>query len=169
MKKVIKIFMFFTCINSSTALAACDEKIVESSPSSSFILNGGEAYDQKTELTWSRCSLGTTWMDGAGCVGTVKLMRLDEAKRTAQSLGADWHIPTIEELYSILEQKCTEPAINTTVFPSVKNFSEGAPYWTDTRIEDIPSLIYYIDFFNGGIDGHTKGFPLAVRLVRSGK
>jgi hypothetical protein len=26
-----------------------------------FILDGGEAHDTKTSLTWKRCSLGMTW------------------------------------------------------------------------------------------------------------
>lgn len=167
MKNIIKCLMVFTWMNAASVYATCDDTVEQSTPSSGFVINGGEAYDKNTELTWSRCTLGTTWTDGTGCVGTAKLMRLEDAKRAADTLGAGWRIPTIEELYSIIEHACTEPTINTQVFPSVHSFSEGAPYWADTRVEGLPSLIYYIDFSDGGVDGHTKGFPLAVRLVRS--
>ena len=159
--------MLASWLTSSAVLAACDENIAESTPSSRFVLNGGEAYDQQTKLTWNRCSVGTIWTSDAGCVGEVKLLGLDKAKQLAQELGGGWRVPAIEELYSIVEQKCFNPTINSRVFPTVTNFGEGAPYWSDTNVEEIPSLIYFIDFIDGAIDGHSKGFPLAVRLVRS--
>ncbi|MBI2307391.1 MAG: DUF1566 domain-containing protein [Rhodocyclales bacterium] len=151
-------FSFATCAKGKTA----------TTPSSRFTLNGAEAFDRKTNLTWGRCSVGTTWKNGK-CTGTAKLMSLSEAKEYAQKLGSGWRIPTIEELYGIVEQTCSNPAINTEVFPNVKDLGEGAPYWSITRIKEIPSLIYYVDFLSGGADGHTKGFSMAVRLVRSGK
>lgn len=97
-------------------------------------------------------------------------MSLDEAKEYAHKLGGGWRVPTIEELYSIVEQKCSSPAINLEVFPSVKGLGEGAaPYWSTTKVKEIPSLIYYIDFLSGEADGHTKEFAMAARLVRGGK
>ncbi|MBR9869132.1 MAG: DUF1566 domain-containing protein [Oceanospirillales bacterium] len=167
MQRIIVFVIVASWWSSGAVLAACDESIAESTPSSRFVLNGGEAYDQQTELTWNRCSVGTTWTSDAGCIGDVKLLGLDKAKQFAQELGGGWRIPTIEELDSIVEQKCFNPTINSSVFPTVTNFGEGAPYWSDTNIEEIPSLMYFIDFIDGAIDGHTKGFPLAVRLVRS--
>lgn len=166
--KIIIIFLILaTYLNSGTVFAACDENIAESTPSSRFVINEDEVYDQITKLTWKRCSAGTSWKSGTGCIGTVKLMRLDEAKQYAQKAGAGWRIPTIEELYGIVEQKCINPTINSKVFPAVKDYGEGAPYWSATTVEEIPSLIYFVDFLNGAVDGHTKSFPLAVRLVRN--
>jgi len=167
MKRIITFLMLASWLTSSAVWAACDENITESSPSSRFVLNGGEAYDQQTKLTWNRCSVGTIWTSDAGCIGEVKLLGLDKAKQLAQELGGGWRVPAIEELYSIVEQRCFNPTINSRVFPTVTNFGEGAPYWSDTNVEEIPSLIYFIDFIDGAIDGHSKGFPLAVRLVRS--
>jgi hypothetical protein len=34
-----------------------------------FILDGGEAYDAKTGLTWQRRSLGTRWDGKHACIG----------------------------------------------------------------------------------------------------
>ncbi|MCW8995761.1 MAG: DUF1566 domain-containing protein [Psychromonas sp.] len=154
-------------LSSSAVVAACDENIAASTSSPRFVLNGSEAYDQQTKLTWNRCSVGTTWTSDSGCIGEVKLLGLDQAKQFAQKLGGGWRVPTIEELFSIVEKKCFNPTINSRVFPTVIDFGEGAPYWSDTHVEEIPSLIYFIDFIDGAIDGHTRGFPLAVRLVRS--
>lgn len=153
--------------SSGIAFAACDKSKTASTPTSRFTLNGAEAFDKKSNLTWSRCSVGTTWRSGK-CTGTAKLMSLSEAREYAQKQGGGWRVPTIEELYGIVEQRCSDPAINTEVFPNVKDFGEGAPYWSTTIIKEIPSLIYYIAFLSGGADGHTKGFSMAVRLVRSG-
>ncbi|MBI3899431.1 MAG: DUF1566 domain-containing protein [Gammaproteobacteria bacterium] len=166
MTRLIIYFLVIACCNSGIALGACNKNKPASTPTSRFILREGEAFDQKTKLTWSRCSLGTTWKKDAGCVGTAKLLYLEEAKQAAQKLGNGWRVPTIEELYSIVEHDCSNPAINTVIFPNVKNLGEGAPYWSVTAIKELPPLIYYVDFLNGEVDGHTKGFFLAARLVR---
>jgi Protein of unknown function (DUF1566) len=157
------------CLNATTATASCEKSRSASTPTSRFTLIEDKAYDQKTKLTWQRCSVGATWKKGAGCIGRAKLMNLTDATKFAKLVGNDWRVPTIEELYSIVERRCKNPAINTAVFPNVKDLGEGAPYWTSSKIEEIPPLVYYIDFLNGDADGHTKGFSLAVRLVRNNK
>ncbi len=96
-------------------------------------------------------------------------MSFNEAKEHAQKQGNGWRIPTILELYSLIENTCTAPTINSVVFPDIKDWAEGAPYWSNTYIKEMPSLIYYIDFQNGHVDGHTENFFMAVRLVHSGK
>ncbi len=141
-------------------------KVTNGSPLPRFILNKGEAFDQTTQLIWSRCSLGTTWSKGNGCMGTPHLMPLEDAKKSIEKIGDGWRLPTIQELYSIVKQDCTGPAIETTVFPGI-NIEEESPYWTISRVEEVPILIYCIDFRNGMVDGHSEGFPLAVRLVRN--
>lgn len=169
MRTLIACFIAVSCCSSSSVLGACDKDKAASTPSSRFVLNEGNAFDKRTKLTWSRCSVGASWKKGGKCVGTVKLMHLGEAKQYAQKLGHGWRIPTVEELYSIIEQKCSNPAINSEVFPNVRNLGEGAPYWSTTKIKEMPPLVYYIDFLSGEADGHTKGFSMAVRLVRSGQ
>ncbi|MFH1168802.1 MAG: DUF1566 domain-containing protein [Pseudomonadota bacterium] len=136
-----------------------------STPSPRFLLHEGEVFDQKTKLTWKRCTAGTTWKKGVGCVGSPKLMRLEDAVQLAQNFGNGWRVPTIEELWSIVDQEHTNPAIDSKVFPDVKNVDEGAPYWSVTRMKEMPSLLYYIDFFDGLVDGHSEGFLMRVRLV----
>lgn len=168
MKALLKFFIAVVFFNPGAVFAACAEGKAETTPSSRFTLNGAEVFDQKTNLTWRRCSVGATWKSGK-CVGAVKLMSLNEARDYAQKQGGGWRVPTIEELHGIVEQTCRSPAINSEIFPDVTDLGEGAPYWSVTRIKEMPSLTYYVDFIDGSTDGHTKGFSMAVRLVRSGK
>ena len=148
------------CLN--TSLALCDGL-----PSSRFILRQGEALDQTTKLIWRRCSIGSTWHKGGGCEGTPKLMDFNDAKVHEKEAGNGWRIPTIQELYSIIEHKDRGPAINTEVFPEGINSDEEAPYWTVSRVAELPMLFYFINFQNGLVDGHSQGFVMALRLVRN--
>lgn len=150
-------------------MSTCLKDKPERTPKSRFVFKGGEAFDQTTKLTWDRCSVGTSW-NGSKCTGSVKLIPLDVANDMALKRGNGWRVPAIEELAGIVELKCTDPAINTKVFPGVDDFGENsAPYWSSTQIKQMPGLFYFVDFLCGDVDGHTKGFSLAVRLVRDGK
>ncbi|MBR9882955.1 MAG: DUF1566 domain-containing protein [Oceanospirillales bacterium] len=171
MSKLAVLFAItFTCLSSGPSLADDVRQQAQSAAASRFLVSDkGEAYDKETHLTWQRCSVGTTWKSGAGCIGQPKLMSLKDAKRFAEQVGEGWRVPTIDELYSLVEQEYDDPAINSVVFPNVKESSEGAPYWTVTPIDEMPMLIYFVDFMTGRVDGHTEGFSLAVRLVRSGE
>jgi hypothetical protein len=129
-----------------------------------FTLHGGEAFDPKTGLTWKRCSEGLTWAKGT-CVGEPGFFRLDDARGLT---GNGWRMPTIQELSSLLDQNCKEPAIDTKAFPDVKATDEGdSTYWTISDMGML-HLTYTVDFMNGIIDGHSSGIRYAVRLVRDG-
>ncbi|MEH6826190.1 MAG: DUF1566 domain-containing protein [Motiliproteus sp.] len=167
MKNGIYIIGILVAFVSDYALGGCAdfEAIDEIGPR--FIVNEDLVLDTRTNLRWSRCSVGTTWVSGKGCTGRIKIMSLSAAKRLAQTLGDGWRVPDIEELYSIVEPQCSDPAINIEVFPDVRDLGEGAPYWSISEVQELPMLFYYIDFLDGRADGHTNGFPLAVRFVRS--
>lgn len=38
-----------------------------------------------------------------------------------------------------------------------------------SNVEEIPTLFYYIDFWQVSVDGHSNAYPLAVRLVRNNR
>ena len=139
--------------------------------SPTFIAKEGEVTDTKTGLIWSRCSLGQVWQKGKGCVGEVELLRRSEAEERVRSLGKNWRLPSIDELQTLIEPRCKSPMINAKVFGKVHDFTaEGANYLSASIYlegdEVMPTLFYTIDFMNGGVDAHTKGFVGAVRLVR---
>jgi hypothetical protein len=131
-----------------------------------FILKGDEAFDSKTSLTWKRCSLGAQWDGGRDCAGEKAFVSLDQALRLAKAEGDGWHVPSGPELESLIDVSCGSPVVDTSVFPDIGADDEGtAKYWTTNKV-GAANLVYYFDFMTGRADGHSRGFQLAVRLVR---
>jgi hypothetical protein len=134
-----------------------------------FVLKGEEALDQKTGLTWKRCSLGLVWDGKHGCAGALRFASLDEAAEAAKAEGADWHVPSGPELESIIDPACGTPVVDKAVFPDIRADEDGrAEYWTTNPV-GAASLIYFFDFMAGSADGHSRGFKLAVRFVKSAR
>lgn len=142
-----------------------------------FILDGGEAYDTKTGLTWQRCSLGTRWDGKHACIGDQVFASLDEAmgmadalaKELGKELGRGWRVPSGPELEKIVDRSCGKPVVDQAVFPDIRPNDEGAAeYWTTNPV-GVAELFYYFDFMTGLADGHSRGFHLAVRLVKTGR
>ena len=128
-------------------------------PTSRYVIKGGEVYDTQTRLTWARCSVGQVWTEGEGCVGAVRTLTFEQAK---QRVDATWRLPTGKELVTLVAW-CQHPAINSEVFPNM-NMPLITLYWTDAKDDnEFPSVV---DFYFGGptvINRSNKG---AVRLVR---
>ena len=161
------VVILLICLNASSLLADSKKQKAPKNLSSRFTLIKGEAFDKATKLTWRRCSAGCDWKEGVGCIGSPELMSLDEAIKFARQAGDGWRVPTIMELSSIIEQGGETPAINSIVFPDIMDLGDGAPFWSVTPFEEMPMLIYFVDFLSGRADGHSRGFKLAVRLVRN--
>lgn len=95
-------------------------------------------------------------------------MRLQDAVKAAESAGPQWRVPTIKELYSILDPSCGPPPLDLTVFPDIRTGGEEEnAYWTTSKV-GAAGLVYYVDLATGDSDAHSRGFALAVRLVRTG-
>jgi hypothetical protein len=134
-----------------------------------FIVKGDEALDSKTGLTWKRCSLGTTAERGNRCAGEKAFVNLDQAVQLAKAEGNGWRVPSGPELESLIDVGCGSPVVDVSVFPDIVPDDEGtANYWTTNEV-GAANLVYYFDFMTGRPDGHSRGFQLAVRLVKSGK
>jgi hypothetical protein len=59
--------------------------------------------------------------------------------------------------------------------PTQLNFPTSVPtttarqiIWTTDQV-GAANLVYFFDFMTGAADGHTRGFQLAVRLVKTAK
>jgi hypothetical protein len=149
----------------SESMAGCYGR-TEGRPQTRFILRGSEVVDTKTGLIWQRCSLGMTWDGRRGCVGEIMSFSLDEAIKKAEMLGGKWRVPSGPELESIVDRSCGSPVVDSTVFPDIAKDEDGeADYWTTNPV-GMANLYYFFDFISGQADGHTRGFQLAVRLVR---
>ena len=145
------------------ALATCDTTSKTDAPTSRYVIGGGTVYDKKTNLTWQRCSVGQSWMEGMGCTGAVKNMAWDEAMK--QATGG-WRLPTKGELETLISRRCSYPAMNDEVFPGMNDIQKLS-YWASNENGNWDA--WAVGFTYGYSYSGTKLNTFAVRLVRSGK
>ena len=115
--------------------------------------DNGTVTDLTTGLMWQQ--------------GTDEVMTWDEAIRYCNNLKLaghkDWRLPTVQELFSIVDFDKYNPAIETVYFPDTKSSN----YWsstTDAHYTDDAWLVY---FYSGYVNDHLKFYAYYVRAVRS--
>lgn len=122
-------------------LTACD-RYQQPPQCSAYFQNGqteewsledsGTAVELKTGLRWYRCNAGERFTGGQ-CVGSPLVLNFDEAKRyvmeVAAASGQKWRLPTSAEVDRLKQTRCTNPAINSHIFPSV----QVENYWTQDK------------------------------------
>ena len=144
----------------------CNNSIIASTPDSHFSVNGQEVTDLETGLIWQKCPLGQT---GDDCAGSAQQFNWAAALRAAetetQKTGKAWRLPNIKELLSIMEGKCSSPAINLTIFPNTNSIS----FWSASPDADYSNNVWYVGFGNGHSYTDAKGGINYVRLVRTGQ
>ena len=130
-----------------------------------YRLNGGEALDTVTGLTWARCSVGQHWRSGTGCVGTVQKLTFAEAQIQA---NLHWRLPTAEELQTLRTPTGHAHAngavhyVDEAVFPPA---AEESSYWSSSGVTPIDGMA--VTFFDEVPAFVTHRLELyAVRLVR---
>lgn len=136
----------------------------------------GTLLDVTTNLLWSKCNLGETYNASTdACDGTAlkyqnwsdALVATQDTTLTTIAGQSGFRLPNIKELSSIVDYRCTRPAINLTFFPTTTN----EPYWTNTPDAHIVNSHYeglIIDFDEALeviTDPDNVPSPL-VRLVR---
>jgi hypothetical protein len=133
------LLMFGTAVH---AQQICNDRINQTAPASRFTDHGnGTVTDVRTGLMWQRCMVGYTFSDN-GTPGTLAddsctpsattTFLWQQALQDAVALNAqggfggfaDWRLPNIKELISIVEHKCASPAINETIFPDTPPTAE---------------------------------------------
>ena len=149
--------------SATSAWAACDPAKASLTPASRYAVKGAEVYDTKTNLTWSRCSVGQRWQDGKGCVGKVKTFVWTDALKQAKG---GWRMPTKDELAGLTSPTCRHPAVNDEVFPGMD--ADKMAYWSSMDYGAHYAWAVHFDDHNNNY-GYYGGRPLAVRLVRDGK
>ena len=158
-----------SCDNENTAITATTTHLTDN--------NNGTITDPETGLIWKKCSEGQTW-SGAGnncSIGAATAFTWQAALQRAQEVNdgsagenfaeTDWRLPNIKELTSIAELRCSNPAINNTIFPeTLINF-----FWSSSPYAPGAGNAWSVHF-DFGLDGavNKSGFN-RVRLVRSGQ
>ena len=149
-----------------SAVLGCLPVLVEAAPDARFGVNGGEVNDKNTGLTWQRCSVGTHWAEGSGCVGIVKTFTFGDAQKQA---NGEWRVPTKDELATLLEpSRPSVPVIDTEAFPDMDaNHPSYWKYWTSTPANE--ERAWSVHFSIGNLNEDVDTYRFAVRLVRGGK
>jgi len=146
----------------------CANGIAATNPTSAYADHGdGTATDQRTGLTWKRCSEGQSWVEGQ-CSGEASTMSWQDALAAASSSRfaghQDWRVPNVRELRSIVELCRVGLAINQTLFAG----TEGKEFWTATPSTAVPGAAWFVDFHQGmSYSNGGKGASKGVRLVRT--
>ncbi|MDD3519061.1 MAG: DUF1566 domain-containing protein [Chromatiales bacterium] len=123
--------------------ATCADGTVVSgatTPTAEFELHrDGSATHTRTGLIWDRCLLGQASSDVPKCSGEPLLFTLPELQNLL--LGGPsgdgksyrgaryWQIPTRDQLATLVERRCSMPAVNAAVFPDA---SPSQMLWTSS-------------------------------------
>jgi hypothetical protein len=173
---------FALFLASVPAWSLCRETVRASTPTARFVINAnGTATDRRTGLTWQRCALGSVLDDGGtpAVIGDDRCLPLPgvaqayswggalvatQSLNAAGGLGgfADWRVPNRKELASIVETRCTSPAINSQVFPDTTSGS----FFVSTATALAQGSAFTTNFASGGEGVESKTALLPVRVVR---
>ena len=155
-----------------TSAQSCNTSVPESTPTVSFSLaSDGTATDLNTGLMWKRCAEGQVWSGGA-CTGTAATFNwqgaLQQGAGSSFAAHADWRLPNVRELKSIVEEGCYYPSINTTVFPAV---APNSYFWSSSGVADDynSTSAWTVGFNVGWTFQDSKSSASSVRLVRTGQ
>jgi hypothetical protein len=110
----------------------CSDAISRGDKGRFEVTNAGLARDSDTGTVWYRCAAGQRYSNFR-CKGDILLLTWDEAidyaEEFSEKSGVTWRLPTDDEMISVTESSCVNPAINYNVFPdiSVNN------HWTSSK------------------------------------
>ncbi|WOH38885.1 DUF1566 domain-containing protein [Thalassotalea fonticola] len=152
---------------------SCMYNVPQTAPNSRFDISedGASVLDLKTNLTWSRCDLGQVWDNEIQqCQGSALLVDWQVAHEKALIYSAsnknEWRVPNIKELSSIIEERCTRPAANIAVFPSIilgKTYISSTPYNFDSTGESIFGMTTDLGYISHG----SKSGAFSVKFVHN--
>ncbi len=123
----------------------------------------GTLLDGGTGMTWDRCVLGQTWSAAVGaCAGTPEQLSWSAGLARANDAyfgGRNgWRVPNVKELESIVDRRCSSPALNPELFRG----NRETMTWSST-----PG--WAVNMADGSVlSGQTASTAMAVRLVRGG-
>jgi hypothetical protein len=162
-----KFCLLFSLCSIAVAQECATQDRAASTPETNFVINNdGTVTELETGLTWMRCAVGQEWKGGR-CVGEGRRFTWSDASRVTQSItvpsetAANWRLPTLPELASIVERQCKHPRINLKIFPD----TPADRFWTGTHQRNSDEKVYAMDFNEQGVIAVEEENTLFVRLV----
>lgn len=155
MKKLLVILLSFISIN---AAQICNENITKVTPNARFQNDDvhGLTKDLYTNLTWKRCPYGKTWnKDIKTCEGKSSLLTFQEGLKIANSTKG-FRVANIKEILSLIENACSNPSLNISVFNNIlnneeeQNISKGYGYLFSSTV-NVKNEFMYLDISNGHV------------------
>lgn len=130
----------------------------------------GTITDRRTGLAWMRCAMGQEW-NGSDCTGVPRAYPWAAAFDAATALNnrggydgaTDWRVPALDELASLVEARCYDPAIDLASFPS----APVTGFWSATPHASSHNHAMLVHFKYGGQYMGNRNQDWALRLVRS--
>jgi hypothetical protein len=129
---------------------------------SRFVAISDSVHDQRSGLTWARCSVGQRWNGRDGCTGAPQKWDFAEAKR---HVPEGWRMPTKAELLTLVVKDRGSPAVDVALFPD----TPPDWFWTASREG---SGCWSVDFRDGTTYFQMNGLceaRFALRPVRDGR
>lgn len=120
---------------------------------------------------WTGCSLGQT---GSTCTGDALQVDWLSALSACEDLTwaglADWRLPDVKELRSLVDESRVSPAIDVDLFPNTPYYGPSTTpnvgnYWSSTA-RDYNDFALYVDFGTGFSHFYVQEEARHVRCVR---
>ncbi len=149
---VISLLWVFVSADSVVAQECANNLARYYTPASDFVDNGdGTVTHTKTGLMWRRCRVGSEWSASGGCDTGNEYPTWSSALVAANKLEYaghdDWRLPNVTEMSSIVEWRCSDPALNIDVFPHNEGSFEA--FWTATTLLSSPDRARLISLITG--------------------
>jgi len=165
----VVIFMVVLLVTPVWVGAQSCDKSIKDQGATNFIVEAGLVKDVRTGLTWMRCAMGQRWQSET-CTLSNERYNLSEAQLAIEQFNSeggafgfsDWRLPTVEELLTLVDSRCEEPALNMGIFPQ----APITAFWSSTADADYPDGAMLVHFVNGHRYMGNRSVAWAVRLVR---
>jgi len=115
------------------------------------IINQNIVRDSVTHLIWKRCPLGETFIADS-CKNNINssLLNWQGVQNAMADINEDkshlnWRVPSIDELATLIETTCKEPATNTLIFPLRKNVT----FWSNSSYSLDKNYYWIVNFSTG--------------------